>query len=254
MKKILIILLMILTLSLVACSNKYERIYNLDNEIELVEIFSEEQSREYFEECKKILETIDYITYKGYEYCKDHSLIDDRRDSCSTIRKREGKFQKNSDIQFYLVYEEISESEDAKSKYKTKCYGKAPYTYFDYGAGKKFYFCNAFNSIYALEYFIHQTFMNFLPDLFDSTRYTIGKDIEGNVLVCMEIDDKEKNSKYIVRYVYNDYKLIYYENRQMINEEVILKQIDIFTYDSFKEIKENLEEYKHNDYSCGRHW
>ena len=75
MKKIMFLLLMILTLSLAACSNEYERLYNLDNDIKLVEIFSEEQAKEYLEEVKKVLEKIDYITYEGEQYCTDISFI-----------------------------------------------------------------------------------------------------------------------------------------------------------------------------------
>ena len=244
MKKILIILLMILSLSLVSCSDKYEKIYNLDNEIEIVEILSEAEVKEYLEECNKVLETLNYITYEGMQYVKkDASESDDSIKEYTEIIK--GKFQRNAKIQFVFEYyaTETSVEGEAKVVSDYKTYGKDEKLYIQYKSGEKIYTCGRFSRNDPLWYFDSQLCGGGL-DAGYLARRTYGIDKEGN-LICYE-KSKFNEQDYILITVYDNYKLVYREWRMVEGDQIVYWEKESFAYDWFITIKNSLKGYEHS--------
>lgn len=242
MKKIMFLLLMILTLSLAACSNEYERLYNLDNDIKLVEIFSEEQAKEYLEEVKKVLEKIDYITYEGEQYCTDISLLDPRWDHSQTKHKTFAKFQRKGDIRFIFQMSGTRENNGDVEKTKYEYYGKDGNIYYNHGEHKS-YICNQYYDATAMIFFYRETLLGALNPYY-SDRHTYGIDDNGNI-ICYE-----KSEYSIFIRVYNNYKLEYAEWRRLKDGEIFFCEKENFSYNYFFEIKEDLSSYEHQDYSC----
>ena len=249
MKKILIILLMILSISLVACSDKYEKIYNLDNEIEIVEVLSEEEVKAYFEECRRVLETIDYITYEGTYYDKSN-YVDSDGDSIKEYKEiRKGKFQRNSEIQFMFEYykAKITEKDETKVVSDYKTYGKDGKLYQDNSYGERFYTCRQYRVTNPMGYFGNNKFFAGSFNMGYSSGFTYGIDERGN-LICQKnykwIDDLDS----ISIYVYSDYKLLYAEWRMLRDDQIVYLYKDTFSYNWFMPVVENFDDYEHSSY------
>ena len=249
MKKILNILLMILSLSLVACSNKYERIYNLDNEIEFVEIFNEEQAREYLEECNNVLKTLNYITYEGTCY----SIQEPNEYNYSIkeyIGTKKGKLQKNEQIQFMFKIDSKSITEDGEIVFDVhnKVYGKDEKVYIKHKSGEKIYYCNQYSKFDSLSYFSNELYIDRLTSGY-SPIGTYGIDKKGNFIsyIKMKFNDTQD---FITIEVFSDYKLVYREWRRIEGEQVVYCAQEYFSYNRFSTIRKNLENYEHASSCC----
>ena len=249
MKKILIILLMILSISLVACSEKYEKIYNLDNVIEIVEVLSEEEVKAYAEECDRVLNTANHITYERILYEKkdpDESNSDSIKEY-TTIDKR--KFQRNSEMQFIFEYYATGITVGGETKVVSdyKKYGKDGNIYIENVNGSKTYTCKNYSTYYPLLYFEQTMSGAGRLGLVYRLGWTYGIDERGN-LICQKnhkwIDDQDS----ILIEVYNDYKLVYREWRIVEDEQIVSLQKETFSYNWFSTITKKLEGYEHSNF------
>ena len=249
MKKILILLLMILSISLVACSDKYEKIYNLDNAIEIVEVLSEEEVKAYLEECDNVLKTLNYITYEGSCY----QIQDSNESNSDSIKEfigtKKGKLQIDGEIQFMFEIDSKSLTEDGEivSEVHNKVYGKDEKVYIKYKDGEKFYYCGMFSKFYSLQYFCDQFY-----DLAGFTftyreRRTYGIDKEGNFISYSKTKFNDTQDSIHIM-VYNNHKLVYKEWRRIEGEQVVYCAKESFSYNRFPTIRENFEGYEHSDF------
>ena len=244
MKKILIILLMILSISLVACSDKYEKIYNLDNEIEIVEVLSEEEVKAYFEECRRVLETIDYITYEGTYYDKSN-YVDSDGDSIKEYKEiRKGKFQRNSKIQFMFEYYKARTTEEDEIKVESdyKTYAKDGNLYRNFKDGTKNYVFRVYSEIKPMEYFVYGLFFQNL-NMEYSSGFTYGIDERGN-FICQQKWKRNDKQDSISIYVYNDYKLVYREKRLLEDDKIVYLYKEAFSYNWFMPVVKNFDDYE----------
>lgn len=263
MKKILIIILVVFTLFITACSMNYEKRFNELLNLELEEVFeTKEEMIAFFERVQANYDNSEYINYKG-KFINFMPFYQDEQTKYSyNERNVEYKYQHKEeklqvDEKRYCTYVNNNEKEDVKL---TKYYQieenerLSVYNYY-YNSNKKIVdeFPNTLFRNNLIKEAIHSIGYNHFPQLLDNKYLkSIGVDNKSNIVLVIGAteEDNMRNDgiEFIEVYTFKDEmyvgfeKIIFYNGMKLqYTKETYSYERNIIEYPDFSDYEEGMD-------------